>query len=216
MAWFVIYLAACIPKVLTNIFAEWVFDDTDNKFDVWVLLGFQSLYQCLTVCLLFWIDVVPSFGYSRDMLQWSEFMKDGLRCVFAPGSLNFTAPVNATEMYNYNHCYNSGLFGFLFLTAYVLSYVCGAYVFRDSSANFAGIVTSIGSPIIIFIWFSIPVIEKWQCGADASEDVTTMILSFFSLGPMIGGAVLFRWGEQKVEKGDQDDGSVYEVSLKLS
>ena len=199
-----------------NIFEEWIFNDTDNKYDIWVLLGFQSLYQVLTITSLFWMDILPSFGASNDIMEWVESMKGGFQCVFSPDSLNFTAPVNASAMYGYNHCYNSALFGVLFLIGYMVSYVFGACLLRASSANFGGIMTSIGSPIVICIWFAAPDIEKWQCGSEASNDVMTLVLSFFSLGPMVGGAILFRWGEEKVENGDQNNGATYEVSLKLT
>ena len=179
-----------IPAVLMNIFEEWVFDDTDNKYDVWVLLSFESIYQVLTFLLLFWLDIIPGFGTSSDISHWADAVRGGFQCVFMPGSLNFTAPVNATAMYGYNHCYNSALLGFLFTGAYVMSYVFGAMLMKHASANFAGIVTSIGSPLAVVFWFCFPAVNQWQCGPAPGK--LGIIFSASALLPMTAGAYLFR------------------------
>ena len=202
-----------IPAVLMNIFEEWVFDDTDNKFDVWVLLSFESIYQVLTFLVLFWLDIMPGFGTSSDISQWADSIRDGFQCVFAPGSLNFTAPVNATAMYNYNHCYNSALLGFLFTGAYVMSYVFGAMLMKHASANFAGIVTSIGSPLAVVFWFCFPAVNHWQCGPVPGK--LGIIFSAIALVPMTAGAYLFRRFEfdRGAEDTDQTHTRTKSVSL---
>ncbi len=49
---------------------ESVFIDTDNKYDMWVLLTVSSVYQLLTFLALFWLDTVAGFGTSENITQW--------------------------------------------------------------------------------------------------------------------------------------------------
>lgn len=60
--WPLIYMLGLLPAVLMSIYEEVVFKDTKKKYDVYVLLAFQSLYQFITITFLFWTDLIPGFG----------------------------------------------------------------------------------------------------------------------------------------------------------
>jgi drug/metabolite transporter (DMT)-like permease len=78
-----LFLLGCFPAVLMNIFEEHIFEDIHN-YDVYLMLGWESLYQLVTVVLFFWTDIIPGFGMSADINIFLTNLSNGFVCYFYP------------------------------------------------------------------------------------------------------------------------------------
>ena len=54
-----------------NVFEEMSLKDT-RKVNLFYLLFWTSLYQLITVMCLFWVDILPKFGFAESMKQFGE------------------------------------------------------------------------------------------------------------------------------------------------
>ena len=54
-----------------NVFEEMSLKDT-RKVNLFYLLFWTSLYQFITVLLLFWVDILPEFGYSDSIKDFGD------------------------------------------------------------------------------------------------------------------------------------------------
>ena len=54
-----------------NVIEEKSLKDTRNV-NLFYLLFWTSLYQLITVGTLFWVDILPSFGFADDIYQFGQ------------------------------------------------------------------------------------------------------------------------------------------------
>jgi len=180
--WPIIFLCGMIPAVLMNIFEEDVFHDIP-KYDNIYLLAWESLYQVLTVLLLFWADIIPGFGTSDNLDMWSPRIKDGLIC--------FWNPWNAES----NKCDYCFLTGILFTFAYCFSYIYGASMMKMASANTTAIISAISPAFVIFFWIIFTGLNRWAGGSDYTKlDIICYIISLLII---IVGVIIYRRAERK-------------------
>ena len=59
------------PAALMNVLEEMSLKDS-RKVNLFYFLFWSSLYQLLTVGLMFWTDIIPDFGYSNSIEQFGE------------------------------------------------------------------------------------------------------------------------------------------------
>ena len=60
-----------IPAAVMNVIEEKSLKDT-RKVNLFYLLFWTSLYQLITVWLLFWVDIVPHFGFADSVKHFGE------------------------------------------------------------------------------------------------------------------------------------------------
>ena len=60
-----------IPAALMNVIEEKSLKDTRNV-NLFYLLFWTSLYQLITVGALFWVDILPSFGFADGIYQFGQ------------------------------------------------------------------------------------------------------------------------------------------------
>ena len=59
------------PAALMNVIEELSLKDS-RKVNLFYFLFWSSLYQLLTVGLLFWADIVPEFGYAKGIQEFGR------------------------------------------------------------------------------------------------------------------------------------------------
>lgn len=65
------YTHVQVPAALMNVIEEKSLKDTRNV-NMFYLLFWSSLYQLLTVFVLFWTDLIPGFGYTNNIHEFGE------------------------------------------------------------------------------------------------------------------------------------------------
>ena len=60
-----------IPAALMNVIEEKSLKDVRNV-NLFFLLFWTSLYQLLTVGVLFWVDILPGFGFADGIQQFGQ------------------------------------------------------------------------------------------------------------------------------------------------
>ncbi|KAL9954563.1 hypothetical protein ACROYT_G042119 [Oculina patagonica] len=101
------------------------------------VLFWTSLAQFLTVVPLFWVDIIPGFGYTDNIHEFIQNWTFGFQCVFGGAGCSW-AP---------------GVLAFLFITGYIMT-VCGcALLLRYSEgATLLAIVMSLCTPLGFMFW----------------------------------------------------------------
>ena len=59
------------PAALMNVIEEFSLKDS-RKVNLFYFLFWSSLYQLLTVGILFWADIVPEFGYANGIQEFGR------------------------------------------------------------------------------------------------------------------------------------------------
>lgn len=171
--WFypLMFALAAIPGVLINVLQHKIFDIDPNYNKNWLLLC-ESFFQFLAVGLLFWTDLIPMFGTSKNMEDFSTHFGFGFRCFFTPGNVG-------------GRCYYCALIGIAFALSYCVTYYSGSYLIQHGSANFTAMVNSINTPILMIMWYTITPMTKWGCGNGFEEIqiiMGTAAIPFLCLG----------------------------------
>jgi len=190
--WPLIFLFGCVPGVLMNILEEMVFIDNNRVYDNYYLLAWESLYQLITVLLLFWIDLIAPFGTSANVDEWWRRIVNGLTCFFTPWLVDVKDPDDADRC---NYCALSGIF---FTMAYCFSYVYGASMMKKCSANTTAIVQAVCPALVVIFWIMFVDLNKWA-GGKPYDDLKT--ICYLCAIPILGaGAVIFRKAEERMEE----------------
>lgn len=188
--WPGIFLIGNVPAVLMNIFEEKVFKDTKKEYDIFLLLAYESLYQFLTITLLFWVDIIPGFGTSKDLPAWWKLIEDGAVCFFAPNHASF------------HLCYYSAALGIFFVASYSFSYIYGSLVMKHASANSNALATTLSPLLVVIFWMIFPGVNKWAGGNPYTH--VDLICNLCSLPPLLFGVCWFRYHEKKREESDSE------------
>jgi len=113
-----------------------------KNYDRTFVLFWGCLFQFITMVVLFPADAIPQFGVSKNIPSvWRNF-GDAFMCNFGQGE--------RCKMLTF-------LFGVLFTTGYIFSYV-GTLLLNEKSANFAMFASTLTSPIAIVIMKMVPVL----------------------------------------------------------
>jgi len=183
--WPVIFLLGNVPGVLMNVIEEWVFRDTKQQFDNIYLLAWESLYQLVTVMVLFWTDLIPGFGTSESFSQWVTEINDGFACFFTP---------NLTENDTCQYCL---LLGLIFTAAYCFSYIFGAVMMKNVSAISNAMVSVIAPTVAVFFWICFPSLNKWANPEHPEHSPLEVGTQLVALPIIIIGIILYRKEEEK-------------------
>jgi drug/metabolite transporter (DMT)-like permease len=179
--WPLVFLIGNIPGVLMNIMEENVFEDFSD-FDNIFLLSWESLYQVITVGLVFWADIIPGFGTSKTFEDFMTRFSNGFTCFFMPGTTSV------------EKCNFSAFTGIIFTFAYCVSYIYGAALMKYSSANSTAIVSSVSPVLCVFFWLTFANLNKWGGGEEYTK--LQIICYLMSLPILIVGIVMYRKSEK--------------------
>lgn len=157
--WILIMVGASIPGVAMNVFEERIFDEF-REMNIYLILFVESFFQLLSMLALFWVDLLPMFGYHGydpeaskftkgdvdyhgDISDWRDGVKSGFECVFTPDKVG-------------SGCDMAGVYWLIFCLSYSATYIFNSYLFRNATSNFNVIVTSLSTPISTLFWVAFP------------------------------------------------------------
>jgi hypothetical protein len=165
-----------IPGAYIQVIQHQIFKADPNFSRNWLLLG-ESVFQLLTIVLLFWVDLIPKVGTSTSLNEFLDNFRFGFQCFFDPYGTG-------------GRCYFCFPMGFLFCLSY-----CGTYYFQSKliklqSANYSSVVTAVCPAIAIIMWVSIHSMTEWGCGSTYSHLQT--IMSCLSIPFIVAGAYTYK------------------------
>jgi len=173
LVWAFIFMAAMAPSALTNVFQEKFLTQKEeisrsqSMHDMLRMLFWSNLIQGLVFLMLFFVDIIPGFGFSSSAHEFFTNIRFTFQCFF-----------------NSEACPNVWWKGLTFVLAYICTTIAAAELNR-SSANFGLIASTLGSPLAALFWILFP---------HLSQDSTTTPL--WSVIPamvfLIGGSVLWK------------------------
>jgi len=184
LVWAFIYLTAMAPSALTNVFQEKYLTQKENisraqsMHDMLRMLFWSNLMQGLIFIMLFFVDIIPGFGFSSSAQAFFTNICFTFKCFFNSGA-----------------CPNVWWKGLTFVLAYICTTIAAAELNR-SSANFGLIASTLGSPLAALFWILLP---------HLSQDSTTPLWSVIpAMLLLIGGSVL--WKKWEVAEKDRLSG----------
>jgi drug/metabolite transporter (DMT)-like permease len=201
--WPLIFVLGVVPGVLMNIFEEHVFNDMP-KYDNIYLLAWESLYQVITVGLLFWTDMIPGFGVSGSASQFFSSMGNGFKCFFSPWSVSSDI--------DDGHCNFCAFNGVLFTCAYCFSYIFGAKMMKYATANSTALISAVSPAFVVFFWITFPALNGWAGGDGYSK--LQIICYCVALPVILLGIFVFRKAEKAHLESKIEDYSGLESGLK--
>jgi drug/metabolite transporter (DMT)-like permease len=181
--WPAIFVVGQIPLVVMNIIEEKIFEEQPN-YDSVLLIAWESLYQFITLLLLYWVDIIPGFGMSNSLLDWDQKFKNGIACFLTPWNMQI------------DKCSYCALTGGIFIIAYCCYYILSAELIRYASANTVAVVSSISPVLVVFFWIAFPSINDWADGKTYSS--LNIICELIALPVIIMGIIVFRRVEKKI------------------
>jgi len=157
--WPFIFILGCIPGALMNIFQEQLQvtytqqarENQENitRFSVMYFQAVESAFQFGTIALFFALDLIPSFGTSKDISSFWTSFSNGFECFFNDSNLSG------------GRCSYAAATGILFIISYLGVYVTGTFLTDHVSANWLSILSAISPLISTSFWFIFPAINKW-------------------------------------------------------
>lgn len=200
LAWVLVYTAGLAPSALLNILQQLYFirtgalrpEATPHELARGSLrvLSFSNLMQPLTYAALFWVDLLPWFGYSPSVAAFDEGTGFSLAC-------SIGGPPLAGETSQGGRACTSltPLWAWAFILSYIVAYFGGAQLNRESATfNMLCLVVVTASTALAWL---IPGVNP--SGAN-SMPLWSVLLS---LSLALGGSVLWKLWEGKTPPEDQ-------------
>lgn len=151
----VFFIFGCIPGALMNIVMEKLQKkfriETDQDFSALYLQAIESVYQFIFFIAFFWLDIIPIFGTSHNITEWSNSLSSGFTCFF-----NIAG--------NTERCQYNAIFGCMFMISYTATYIFSTFTTQYGSANLLAIIMTLPTVLSNIIWFVIPNINSWAGG----------------------------------------------------
>jgi len=116
-------------------------DNREKLYDMLAMLFWSCWFQLMTITVLFFVDLVPRFGYTQDHDIHTFFhnFSNSWKCYF-----------NTLD-----GCGDVWWHGVIFIGGYFLAYFCSAGL-NESSAVYNLIANTLGSPATAFFWIIFP------------------------------------------------------------
>ena len=143
--------------------------------------------QPITYLALFWLDLLPWFGDSSSLAEWSSTTLFSLSCSIGGTSL-------ATHVDGRSCSAASPLWAWLFILAYVLAYF-GGTVLNKESATFNMLCLVVVTASTALVWL-IPGVNPESSTTPAWSVLLSLLLS-------VGGSVLWKRWEDKTPPEEQ-------------
>jgi len=181
IVWSFVFMFSVAPGAIYNVCQEKFLkirqrrekENPDRKrfFDMVVMLFWSCLFQLATIGAFFWADIVPHFGFSSNLHEFSDNVNNSFECYFGV----------------VDGCGDSWWHGVLFISGYFLAYFCSAGL-NESSANYNLIANTLGSPVSALFWIIFPNLNP--------ENTQTPLWSVLpALFLLVLGSVIWKWWE---------------------
>ncbi|GAB5355662.1 hypothetical protein AAMO2058_000224800 [Amorphochlora amoebiformis] len=171
--WPCIFAMGCISAACANVVTEKIFQE-NRTFPVNLLLTIACTAQLCFIGIMFWIDLVPHFGESRNLEEFSSEFLDGATCLFSPDTSH--AP---------ERCDWALPFSLLYVLSQMFTYVYGYEIVRLSSGNYFASLQTFANCMAGFFWIAFPITNSWAGGA--AYDRLDLTFALISVPPVIIG-----------------------------
>ena len=197
LAWVLVYTAGLAPSALLNILQQLYFIRTGALGPAATphsqmrgslrALAFSNLMQPLTYAALFWVDLLPWFGYSSSAGAFDEGTRFSLACSVGGPALAGAAGGRACAA-------STPLWAWAFISSYILAYFGGAQLNRESATfNMLCLVVVTGSTALVWL---IP-------GVNPNASSTPLWSVLVSLCLALGGSLLWKHWEGRTPPEEQ-------------
>ncbi|XP_048586541.1 uncharacterized protein LOC5518915 [Nematostella vectensis] len=183
--WPICFMLGFVPAAAMNVIEEKGLKMQNimsrKGINIVYFLFWESVYQLLCVLALFWVDIIPSYGFANSISQFWKNWSFGFRCFFGGAGCNGVP----------------GTRGTVFVVTYTISYIGGGFLLRYAEgATLLAIVTSLVTPLGFIFWTlfdSSPF--KWHPVGHVS---TWYALG--ALGLMVPAIFFYNFGSPEVER----------------
>ena len=157
LAWVLVYTAGLAPNALLNILQQLYFiragvlgapsPQAQLRGSLRALM-FSNFMQPITYAALFWVDLLPWFGYSSSVAAFSEGTRFSLAC-----SIGGPALAGSGGSSSAGECAPlTPLWAWAFIFSYILAYFGGAQLNRESATfNMLCLVVVTGSTALVWL-----------------------------------------------------------------
>ena len=188
--WSVYYALSCVPQAIAIVGGQYFqvragalrpsASERDKRFIIGRMLFYNQIYVLVLLVALFWVDLIPWFGSSSSLAEFSSGAAFSFQCsMLGPSGVN---PANGdpSTCPKYAPLYAAG-----FLGAYVFMLVAQALLTRDS-AVFNTIMILVSNTVISLFWL-IPGVNPDAADTPAWSVMTSLVIS-------LAGVVIWkRW-----------------------
>jgi len=194
--WPLVALIGYLPSALMNIIQEKMQEKfnaeakVDKRFSVIYLQAIESTYQWLSMCFLFWTDLIPGFGVSGGIsIWWNTFVFDW-KCF-----LGFSSAELICE-----RCHWSSAIGIIFISGYLLTYIFGTEMTMYASANLNAVTATIPPVIGVMFWYVFPKVNEW--GGGAPLHTSDLAFNLGAIPAIVAGMLIYRMNEVEDKQPD--------------
>lgn len=166
---------------------------TNRYFSIYLLKAIESTWQWIFITLLFWTDIIPYYGLNKNTKEFWDVMMINIRCFFGSTDIN-------------DRCSVSGLFGELYMFAYVFAGIFRTYLTLYSTSNYTIFINAISSPLVLIFWFIFKGVNEWGGGTELTNiDLITSAIAiiFITLGILLY-KLKKKQNEEKTAKGNEE------------
>lgn len=119
MFWPAWFMLGFTPGALMNVIEEKVLKSENRNVGMVWFIFWLNVWQFIFISAFFWLDILPSYGMSTDIVNWAEHLRKGFGCV-AMG----------------NGCGTEGItWGSSFILNYMLAYLAGGMLLKYSEGS---------------------------------------------------------------------------------
>lgn len=143
MLWSLAFLLGIFFGAACNIFQEII--TKHEKISTMQFMFWGNTYQLILTVLLFWINIIPNFGLSTTLLEWSIGFSNSFSCFFGG-------------------CPTTWYLGFLNIISGLIVSISAFNLIKYVDANYKSTIGSIVTPLTITFWAfykDIPSLRIW-------------------------------------------------------
>jgi len=187
--WTVVFLISVAPAAISNVFQEKILrrregcEGKNDFFDIIVLNFWGTLIQFFILVALFWLDIIPGFGFSTTP---GHTAKENLHQFFT--DFNATAHCFFSPM----ECANTLWLGFIFFLSFFIQNMVGSALSAES-ANYVNIAMTLATPVCTLFWIVFPVLNTSPIPAPLWSTLPALFL-------LVIGSILWKVWEKKEQE----------------
>jgi len=144
--WSLLFIFGLLAGSLMNVVEDHTFkkfaDEENLIISKGQMLAWMNFYQVIMVISCFWADIIPGFGVTHSIHEWAHKLRYGFECIII--------------------CKITWLYIILFSSAYIVTYISGAYILRLVTANYNTMWNALVAPLSVTFWVSFPSLNSMK------------------------------------------------------
>eukprot|EP01130_Rhizamoeba_saxonica_P019194 TRINITY_DN9855_c0_g1_i1.p1 TRINITY_DN9855_c0_g1~~TRINITY_DN9855_c0_g1_i1.p1 ORF type:complete len:378 (-),score=48.60 TRINITY_DN9855_c0_g1_i1:98-1231(-) len=177
--WILLFTSGMAMASMANVFQERFFssrssfENRNEAYERQFMLFWSCLFQLVFMIVLSPLDLIPKFGSSNSIQEFTEMLLDSFMCNFGLGGICSV---------------NNFIYGVMFIGCFAISFVATA-ILNQESANFALIAGTVATPVGMIAALIIPQLKN-----DESTPIWSVIPSGILL---LVGTIIWKYWEVK-------------------